>query len=162
MKIELLKLYCGRRGTFSAGTELDVPAEEARQLVAAGAARDLHQAEAEAEAKAKADAEAKVKAEQEALQALNEKKQRITEAEAAAQERILTADAEAYKTKVEAEAKAGAIDAEGEALKRNPKLIDMRAVERWDGVLPRIMTGGGGMIPFLNLSAENSGGTGTK
>ncbi len=104
--------------------------------------------------------EAKVKAEQEALKALNEKRKRITEAEALAQEMKLTAEAEAYKTTIEAEAKAKAIDAEGESLKRNPKLIDMRAVERWDGVLPRIMTGEGGVLPFLNLSEESSAGPG--
>ena len=75
------------------------------------------------------------------VKALNEKKKRITEAEAAAQEIELAAAAKAFKTKIEAEAKAKAIDAEGEALNRNPKLIDMRAVERWDGVLPRIITG---------------------
>lgn len=93
--------------------------------------------------------EAKVKAEQQALQAKNEKIMRTTQAEASATERQLSADAEAYSTEVQSKARADAIRREAEALKQSPELIQLRAVEKWDGVLPRL--NGGGVVPFLNL-----------
>ncbi|MDX2080634.1 MAG: prohibitin family protein [Terrimicrobiaceae bacterium] len=93
--------------------------------------------------------EAKVKAEQEALQAKNEKIRRTTQAEAAAAERKLAADAEAYSTEVQSKARADAIRRESEALQQSPELIRLRAVEKWDGVLPRISTGE--IVPFMNI-----------
>ena len=51
----------------------------------------------------------KVKAEQEALQALNEKTRRVTQAEAANAEKKLAADAEAYLISIESKARADAI-----------------------------------------------------
>lgn len=93
--------------------------------------------------------EAKVKAEQEALQARNEKIRRTTQAEAAAAERQLQADAEAYSTEVQSKARADAIRREAEALKQSPELIQLRTVEKWDGVLPRMISGN--VIPFLNM-----------
>src|SRR5690606_14819196 len=73
-----------------------------------------------------ASIEAKVKAEQDALKALNEKKKKITQAEADAAEKKLAADALAYKTKVESEARADAIRIEAEALRSQPQLIELR------------------------------------
>ncbi len=96
--------------------------------------------------------ELKVQAEQQALQAKNEKIKRVTQAEAAASERTLSADAEAYSTEVQSKARADAIKREADALKQSPELIRLRAVEKWDGVLPRITSGG--VVPFLNLDAE--------
>ena len=94
--------------------------------------------------------EAKVKAEQQALQAKNEKERRITDAEAAAREKELAADAAAYKIQKESIARAKAIQREANALARNPNLVKLRAVEKWDGELPTF--NGGGSIPFLNVS----------
>lgn len=93
--------------------------------------------------------ELKVKAEQEALQAKNEKIRRTTQAEAGAAERQLAADAEAYATTVQSKARAEAIEREAAALKQSPELIQLRTVEKWDGVLPRMS--GGGVIPFINM-----------
>jgi len=93
--------------------------------------------------------ELKVKAEQEALQAKNEKIRRTTQAEASAAERQLAADAEAYATTVQSKARADAIQREAAALKESPELIQLRTVEKWDGVLPRMS--GGGVIPFINM-----------
>lgn len=93
--------------------------------------------------------EDKVRAEQEALQAKNEKLRRVTQAEAAAAERTLAADAEAYQIEVASKARAQAIRREAEALKDNPELIQLRIAERWDGHLPQVS--GGGAIPLLNL-----------
>lgn len=95
--------------------------------------------------------EAKVKAEQEALRAKNEKLMRVTQAEATAAERELAADAEAYSTEVESKARAEAIRREAEALRESPEIIRLRAIEKWDGILPRIQ--GSNVLPFLNLGS---------
>ncbi len=98
--------------------------------------------------------EDKVRAEQEALQAENEKLRRVTQAEAAAAERRLAGDAEAYTVTVESEARADAIRREAEALKDNPDLIQLRIAEKWDGKLPQIS--GSGAVPLLNIDALTS------
>ena len=96
--------------------------------------------------------EAKVQAEQQALQAKNEKLKRVTQAEAAAAERQLGAEAEAYSTEVQSKARADAIRREAEALRQSPELIQLRTVEKWDGVLPRV--NGSQVVPFLNLGSQ--------
>jgi len=96
--------------------------------------------------------ESKVKAEQEALQARNEKIRRTTQAEAAAAERKLAAEAEAFSTEIQSKARADAIRREAEALKESPELIQLRAVEKWDGALPKMTTPGA--LPFINLGGE--------
>lgn len=95
--------------------------------------------------------ELKVKAEQEALKAENEKKKTITEAEAQAEQLLLEADASAYKIEAESVARAEAIKREAEALRDSPEVIQLRAIETWDGVLPQFMGGDSGAIPFINL-----------
>ena len=85
--------------------------------------------------------EAKVKAEQLALQALNEKKEKITRAEA-----------EAKSIELVSVAKANAIRREAKALTANKKLVDWKRAEKWDGKLPQYT---GSYIPFLNV---NEGG----
>lgn len=97
--------------------------------------------------------ELKVQAEQQALQAKNEKLKRVTQAEAAASEKTLAADADAYATDVQSKARADAIRREAEALKQSPELIRLRTVEKWDGVLPRV-SGGTEAVQFLNLNSE--------
>jgi hypothetical protein len=52
----------------------------------------------------------------------------------------------------------GQIRREAEALKQSPELIQLRTVERWDGVLPRVS--GSQTVPFLNLSSEAEPKTG--
>ena len=93
--------------------------------------------------------ELKVKAEQEALQAKNEKIRRVTQAEAAAAEKELAADASAYEITVGSKARADAIKREAKSLKSNPELIQLRIAERWDGQLPQF--NGSSAIPFLNI-----------
>jgi regulator of protease activity HflC (stomatin/prohibitin superfamily) len=95
--------------------------------------------------------ELKVRAEQEALQAINEKTRRVTQAEAGYQERKLSADGEAYEIEAASKAKADAIDREAKALKGNPQLIQLRLAEKWDGTLPRFT--GGETIPLINLDS---------
>lgn len=93
--------------------------------------------------------EMKVKAEQEALQAENEKNTTITKAEAAAAKVQIQASAQAYRINTIASAKSKAIDLETSALKNNDELITLRGVEKWDGNLPKI-NGNSGMILNMN------------
>lgn len=93
--------------------------------------------------------ELKVKAEQEALQARNEKIRRITQAEAANEERKLAAEAEAFQIEAASVARAEAIEREAKALAGNPDLIKLRTIEKWNGILPKFF--GGEPVPFLNL-----------
>jgi len=95
--------------------------------------------------------ELKVKAEQEALQALNEKIRRVTQAEAAAEEKKLAASAQAFEIEVGSKARAAAIEREAKALKNNPQIIQLRIAERWDGTLPKFS--GGNMVPLLNVDS---------
>ncbi len=81
--------------------------------------------------------EMKVKAEQQALQAKNEKIKKITDAEAIAE-----------KIKIESIARANAIRREARALRENPHLIDYKRVEKWDGKLPEVT---GGAIPMFDI-----------
>jgi len=78
--------------------------------------------------------EAKVTAEQSALAAKNKLEQIKFEAE----QRI-----------AEAMGKAEAMRVESNALRTNPMILELRALEKWDGVLPQV-TGAGG-TPFINI-----------
>ena len=57
--------------------------------------------------------------------------------------------AEAFSTEIQSKARADAITREALALKQSPEIIQLRSIEKWDGVLPRIS--GGGVVPFLNV-----------
>lgn len=93
--------------------------------------------------------ELKVKAEQDALRAENEKRQKITEAEATRDSQKARADGEAYATKVQSQAEADAIRIKAAALKDNPDIVNLNAVQKWDGKLP-VYTGGA-PVPFIKL-----------
>jgi regulator of protease activity HflC (stomatin/prohibitin superfamily) len=107
--------------------------------------------------------EAKVKAEQESLRAKNEKNRRITDAEAAAAEQKLTAEAASYSAKQKADgesysitqesiARAAAIEREALALAKNPNIVELRRVEKWDGKLPTFQTSGNGTLFSIDPS----------
>lgn len=96
--------------------------------------------------------ELKVRAEQEALQAENEKTKRVTQAEAAAAEIKLAAEAEAFQIEAASKARAAAIAREAKALRGNPDLIQLRIAEKWDGVLPKFT--GSEAIPLLNIDLD--------
>ena len=97
--------------------------------------------------------EAKVRAEQEALQAKNEKLRRVTQAEASAAEIKLGAEAEAFQIEIASKARAAAIRREAEALANHPELIQLRIAEKWNGQLPQVS--GGEAVPLLNLGGLN-------
>ena len=84
---------------------------------------------------------------QKQVQAKAEKLAAIEEAE----KRRALADAKAYEITAQAKAQAEAIDIEGKALRANPEIIQLRAVEKWDGSVPRV-TLGDGATPLINLN----------
>lgn len=78
-----------------------------------------------------------------------------SEAEAAKQEllrRKLQAEAQALEITLAAEAKAKAIEIEGKALRLNPEVQTLRAIERWDGKLPQTFVGQEGANLLLQLN----------
>ena len=101
--------------------------------------------------------EAKQTAEQKALQATNE----LRRVEVEAQQEIETARGRAESLKLEAQAEADAVlmKAEAEAKAQemlakvvNRDVINLRAIEKWDGIMPRVT---GEVVPFL--SVDNGG-----
>lgn len=79
--------------------------------------------------------EAKVTAEQNALAAKNMLSQKKFEAEQAV---------------AIARGKAEALTIEASALKSNPMILQLRALEKWDGVLPRVSAG---PVPFIDVAS---------
>lgn len=85
--------------------------------------------------------------EQKQVQAKAEKLAAMEEAE----KRRALADAKAYEITAQAKAQAEAINIEGEALRKNPEILQLRAVEKWNGSVPRV-TLGDQAIPMINLN----------
>jgi len=90
--------------------------------------------------------EAKVIAEQEALKAKN---QTVTVEEQARQS-VIQARAEADSRLLKAEAEAKSIRIRADALTQNPRLVELEAVQKWNGVLPTNMYGSA-PVPFINI-----------
>ena len=98
-------------------------------------------------------AQAEIQRNQNQLQSVKieaEKVQAQAAGEAAATK--LRADAEAYRTEAAGRAEASAIAARGQALRDNPNLIGLTAVEKWDGTLPTTMVPGS-TVPFIDVTA---------
>lgn len=92
--------------------------------------------------------EQKVTAEQNALKA-----ERVLEqVKFEAQQRREQAAGEADARLSVATAEAKAIELQGQALRDNPEVVELRAIEKWDGVLPTIMLGGA--TPFIQIPAS--------
>ena len=89
---------------------------------------------------------AKIGASQKAAQRENE----VAQAKAEADKAIETARGEAQSKLAIAKAEAEAIRLKGDALKDNPKLAELSAIEKWDGVLPNYMLGNS--TPFININ----------
>lgn len=105
--------------------------------------------------------ESKQVAEQEAQRARNEVEREKAEAdkqiEAArgrAESRRLEAHAFAEATIVEAEARAKALELEAAALQNNPDILKLRLVERWNGVMPQVMSGESNLLLDITRSAN--------
>ncbi|MBT8038524.1 MAG: prohibitin family protein [Verrucomicrobiae bacterium] len=84
---------------------------------------------------------------QKQVQAKAEKMAAIEEAA----KRIALADAQAYEITAQAKAQAEAIRIEGQALQENPEIVKLRAIEKWDGSVPRAILGDQA-VPLINLN----------
>lgn len=90
---------------------------------------------------------AKIQATQVAQQRENE----VAAAKAEADKAIAQARGESESRLMLAKAEAEAIRIKAEALRENPKLVELNAVERWDGKLPQNLYGSA-PLPFLNVT----------
>lgn len=98
-------------------------------------------AEQEAQRETRVLQKVKIIAEQKIAEADGMKKSAILKAEGEAQSKILTAEAEAK-----------AIEFQGEALMKNPDVLQLRYIESWNGEVPRVSLGGASnAIPLLDL-----------
>lgn len=86
----------------------------------------------------------KLEANQKAQQRRNE----VAEAAAAADKKIEEARGVAESIQLVAIAEANAINLKGEALRKNPEILRLQAIETWNGVLPKVT---GEVIPFLGI-----------
>lgn len=91
----------------------------------------------------------KVTAEQQALQAINDKQKKITQAEADAESARLAADAYAYGVKAKADSDAYALRVVRQELEQSPQLIQYNMVKQWNGQLPTVTTTSEGT--FFNM-----------
>ena len=66
----------------------------------------------------------------------------------AAQAQVATIQAEAQQRIAAAEGEAKAIQLQGATLRANPEVLRLRAIEKWDGKLPQVTSGG---TPFIQL-----------
>ncbi len=100
------------------------------------------------EAKQVAEQSAK-KAEWELEQKKVEAQQRVAEAKADAEATVAKATADAEAVRLRAIAEAEALRIKGDALRNNPQLIELEAIQTWDGVLPKFL--GSSVVPFVDV-----------
>ncbi len=89
---------------------------------------------------------AKIEATQRALLRENE----VAQSRAEAQKRIEEARGIAESTRLRAQAEADAIAIKAKALRDNPDVMQLNAIEKWDGKLPTMMTGNA-PLPFIAI-----------
>ncbi|MFQ3663883.1 MAG: prohibitin family protein [Chloroflexaceae bacterium] len=92
--------------------------------------------------------EAKQVAEQDALRAERE----LRRAQIEAQQQVARAEAEAEARLQIARAEAEALRLQREVI--SPELLQLRFIERWNGILPRFMSGDSGLLPLINIPAD--------
>ena len=96
-------------------------------------------------AQVKAAINAKIEATQIAAQRRNE----VEQSKAQADKDIEKARGLAESILLEAEARAKAIELEGQAIRNNPQVIQLREVERWNGVMPQTYVADGNSTGIL-------------
>jgi regulator of protease activity HflC (stomatin/prohibitin superfamily) len=92
--------------------------------------------------------EAKQVAEQDALRAERE----LRRVQIEAQQQVAQANAQAEARLKIAQAEAEALRLQREVI--SPALLQLRFIEKWDGVLPRFNAGEAGMLPLINIPQE--------
>jgi regulator of protease activity HflC (stomatin/prohibitin superfamily) len=88
---------------------------------------------------------AKIQMTQQAQQAQNQ----VAKAKAEADIQVAQATGAAEALRIQSEAEANAIRVKANAITANPEIVQMTAVEKWDGHLPT--TNAGGALPFINI-----------
>jgi regulator of protease activity HflC (stomatin/prohibitin superfamily) len=93
---------------------------------------------------------AKIKATQMTAQRENE----VAQSKAEAQKAVEEARGIAESNRIRAEAEANAITMRGQALRSNPEVLQLEAINRWDGKTPVYVAGSGSAAvpPFVNFS----------
>jgi regulator of protease activity HflC (stomatin/prohibitin superfamily) len=81
--------------------------------------------------------EEQIQAQQAAIAAENT----VAQIEAEARQRIARAEGEAQARRLQSIAEAEAIDIQGQAIRRNPEILQLQFIERWDGVMPQTIVG---------------------
>ncbi len=84
-----------------------------------------------------------------ATQMAEQRKNEIAQAQAEAAKEVATAEGKAKAQLAIAEAEAQAIRMKGDALRANPDVVQMTAVEKWNGQLP--VYSGGNAVPLIQL-----------
>lgn len=70
---------------------------------------------------------------------------------------LTKAKAQADARLLEAEAEAKSLDVKGEAIRKNPEIVKLTYIEKWDGKMPMVS---GNATPIINMnSLERSGKT---
>lgn len=87
----------------------------------------------------------------EATQKTQQRENEVAQSKAEADKKVEEARGEAESRLINAKSEAESIRIKGEALAENPKLVELSAIEKWNGVLPTIT---GGAIPFVNVPAK--------
>ncbi len=86
-----------------------------------------------------------------ASQMTAQREQEVSQSRAEADKLVAEAQGKADAQLAIAKANAQAINVEGDALRNNPSVIELRKIEKWDGHLPQIV---GATTPFVNLSSK--------
>jgi uncharacterized membrane protein YqiK len=81
---------------------------------------------------------------------IQKREQNLRTTEVEAQIARTKAEGEAQATRLRGEAEASAIKARAEALRMNADLVQLQAVEKWDGKLPTTMVPSSA-LPFINV-----------
>ena len=84
-----------------------------------------------------------------ASQLTAQREQEIQQSKAEAEKLVAEAQGKADSQLAIAKANAQAINIEGDALRNNPSVIELRKIEKWNGELPQIV---GSTTPFVNLA----------
>lgn len=94
----------------------------------------------------------KIQATQKAQQRENE----VAQAKAEAQKAVEEARGVADSTLLKARAEAASIEVKAKALRENPEVMQLEAINKWNGVLPQYL-GGDAPIPFIGVDKNVEG-----
>ncbi|AWY03073.1 hypothetical protein SCYZ1_7 [Pseudomonas phage SCYZ1] len=89
---------------------------------------------------------AQVEATQKTIQRQNEVAQVVAEAE----KKVAEAQGEKDSAILRAQGEAESLTIRGEALRKNPGMVELNAIDKWDGKLPTV-TAGNNALPFINI-----------